>query len=242
MALSVLAALWPPALLKAPANLGPVTWVALFLALFGLSLFIVSLLKSRLGSNPLPRGRPSPLPDPALTEQLRAIDWFQFERVVELAFRPSHSVTRRGGANPDGGIDLVIEKDGKQTAIQCKAWRNRQVGVKVVREMIGAMADANIPRGTIITLIGATPDAAALAKRHNIELIGDSELFTILAAADQSEVQRLLQEAGKICPKCEREMVLRTSRKGPEPGSQFWGCTGFPACRFVMKDDRGGAG
>ena len=33
------------------------------------------------------------------------------------------------------------------------------------------------------------------------------------------------------CPKCDSDMVLRTARKGPNAGSQFWGCSRFPSCR-----------
>lgn len=35
----------------------------------------------------------------------------------------------------------------------------------------------------------------------------------------------------KICPACGRDMLLRTARKGPQSGEQFWGCSGFPDCR-----------
>ena len=59
-----------------------------------------------------------------LLERLRAIDWFQFEKIVALAYEKlGYTVTRRGGANPDGGIDLVIEKDGETAAVQCKQWK-----------------------------------------------------------------------------------------------------------------------
>src|SRR5262245_4171820 len=37
---------------------------------------------------------------------------------------------RRGGANPDGGIDLVIERDGQRSAVQCKQWKTWNVGVR----------------------------------------------------------------------------------------------------------------
>jgi len=33
------------------------------------------------------------------------------------------------------------------------------------------------------------------------------------------------------CPKCGEPMFLRTARKGRHPGSQFWGCPKFPACK-----------
>lgn len=33
------------------------------------------------------------------------------------------------------------------------------------------------------------------------------------------------------CPRCGKAMVLRTARRGPNTGGQFWGCSGFPRCR-----------
>jgi hypothetical protein len=66
-----------------------------------------------------------------LLNQLRSIDWFQFEKIVALAYRKhGYSVTRRGGANPDGGIDLLISKNGETMAVQCKQWKAWKVGVK----------------------------------------------------------------------------------------------------------------
>jgi restriction system protein len=35
------------------------------------------------------------------------------------------------------------------------------------------------------------------------------------------------------CPKCGSELVLRTTRKGPNAGKQFYGCGRFPSCRYV---------
>jgi len=32
------------------------------------------------------------------------------------------------------------------------------------------------------------------------------------------------------CPKCGHPMALRTARKGPRAGSQFWGCQNYPDC------------
>lgn len=33
------------------------------------------------------------------------------------------------------------------------------------------------------------------------------------------------------CPHCSRPMALRTARRGVHAGSQFWGCTAYPACQ-----------
>jgi ATP-dependent DNA helicase RecQ len=36
------------------------------------------------------------------------------------------------------------------------------------------------------------------------------------------------------CPKCNKEMVQRTARKGPNAGGDFWGCSNFPRCRGTL--------
>ena len=36
-----------------------------------------------------------------------------------------------------------------------------------------------------------------------------------------------------VCPRCGRELVLRTAKKGDKAGMQFYGCSGFPKCRYV---------
>jgi len=182
----------------------------------------------------------SPSPQPInLIENLRTIDWFQFEKVVELTYEKlGYSVTRRGGANPDGGIDLIIEKDGQQKAVQCKQWKTWNVGVKAVREFLGALTDAGIDRGVFVTLGGYSGDAKLLAEKHGIEMLNETELARMLESVDaenDSEVLSLLEDTTKYCPKCEREMVLRTASKGLNAGNQFWGCSGYPRCRFTMQ-------
>lgn len=36
------------------------------------------------------------------------------------------------------------------------------------------------------------------------------------------------------CPKCGNLMALRTAKTGPNAGSQFWGCTGYPSCKGAL--------
>lgn len=37
------------------------------------------------------------------------------------------------------------------------------------------------------------------------------------------------------CPKCGNPLVLRTAKYGANAGSKFFGCTKYPACRYVAK-------
>ena len=173
-----------------------------------------------------------------LLEQLRSIDWFQFEKLVALAYpKLGHTVKRRGGANPDGGIDLVIEKDGQRSAVQCKQWKTWNVGVKAVREFLGALTDAGIREGIFITLCGYTGEAKQLAEKHGIEIVNETGLARMLASTDarfDPEALAILRDTHKFCPKCGSEMVLQTATKGLGAGKQFWGCSAYPKCRFTM--------
>jgi hypothetical protein len=171
-------------------------------------------------------------------DQLRAIDWFQFEKLVGLLYRKQgYTVTRLGGANPDGGIDLVIEKDGQRSAVQCKQWRTWNVGVKAVREFLGALTDSGIQKGVFITLCGYTGEAKQLARKHGIDIIHEKGLARMLALTDarfDPEALAILRDTRKFCPKCESEMVLRKAATGAGAGKQFWGCSTYPRCRFTM--------
>lgn len=39
----------------------------------------------------------------------------------------------------------------------------------------------------------------------------------------------------KACPKCGSPMVIRTAKKGPHAGKQFWACSTFPKCRTTVQ-------
>ncbi len=36
------------------------------------------------------------------------------------------------------------------------------------------------------------------------------------------------------CPQCGKPMAVRTARKGPNAGKQFWGCSGYPDCNATQ--------
>jgi Holliday junction resolvase-like predicted endonuclease len=186
---------------------------------------------------------PLATPKPAdFMEQLRSMDWFQFEKLVGHVYQKrGYSVTRRGGANPDGGIDLIVAKDGQRAAIQCKQWKTWNVGVKAIREFLGALKDANIQKGIFITVRGYTGDAKDLAQRHGIEIMDETGLNQLLKSTDarfDPTMLELLNDTRKFCPKCERKLVVRTAEKGSNRGGKFWGCSGYPqGCCFTMPID-----
>lgn len=174
----------------------------------------------------------------SISEQLRKIDWFQFEKLIELIYRHrGFSVRRLGGANPDGGVDLIVESTTQKFIVQCKHWRKWSVGVRQIREFLGTLTDAKIPNGIFITLTGYSGDAKQLADKHGIQILNESDVIKMLEESGHvysQEIAALFSDLRKFCPKCENELVLREARV---TGNQFWGCSTYPRCKFTMKFD-----
>ena len=89
-------------------------------------------------------------------DDLRDTDWFQFEKIMAAVYegRDGCRVELRGGANPDGGIDLVVYRNDKGTAVQCKHWKAWKVGVRHFREFFGGMKAEGFDRGIFVALSG----------------------------------------------------------------------------------------
>jgi len=43
-----------------------------------------------------------------------------------------------------------------------------------------------------------------------------------------------LTKQNPLCPRCGNQMVLRTAKRGDNKGNRFWGCSGYPKCRFIV--------
>jgi restriction system protein len=162
-----------------------------------------------------------------------SLSWQEFETLVGEGFRHrGFQVTERGGAGPDGGVDLAIARGHERFLVQCKQWRAQQVGVSVVRELYGVMAAERVAGGYVVTSGTFTKDAKEFAAGRNIELIDGKGLdralqFAKVSGQPTTEVQ--------VCPTCKSPMVLRTAKKGSNAGGSFWGCSRFPKCRQIVR-------
>ena len=109
---------------------------------------------------------------------LRQMSWRQFEQLAGEAFRrQGYAIEETGLGGSDGGIDLILRRNGQTTLVQCKQWQNRQVGVKVVREMYGVLIDQGADSVKIVALGDYTADARQFAQGKPIELIHGGALI-----------------------------------------------------------------
>lgn len=187
--------------------------------------------------------------DVAQSKSANALDgmsWREFEMLVGEAYAlQGYSVTETGGSGADGGVDLVLAKGGEKLFVQCKQWKAYKVGVDVVRELYGVMAAKGATGGFVVTSGRFTDDAIAFADGRNVQLVDGTKLFALIKQVKQSQATKRPSTAEPVpvreplaalptCPQCGSPMVKRTARKGGNAGSEFWGCSKFPACRGVL--------
>lgn len=176
-------------------------------------------------------------------EDIRKLSWQQFEIIVGEAFRRlGYRVIENGGGGADGGIDLILDREGQRFFVQCKQWKVLKVGVKPIRELAGVMAAKDVRDGFFVTSGTYTSEAREFAEEAGISLVDGDSLERMVrdiqrpaslntqphaSASTHAEVEvRPL-----ACPECGGGMVKRLARRGANAGAAFWGCRGFPECR-----------
>jgi len=174
-------------------------------------------------------------------ESIRSLSWKEFEELVGEAYRRrGYTVRENTGGGPDGGIDLVLKKDGNTYLVQCKQWRSWKIGVKVVREMYGLLT-AKHASGAIIIASGIfTQEAKSFAESKPIDLIEGRQLADLVASVQRipnttPAPQKAKPSSAHVCPKCGAEMILKIARRGKFAGQKFWSCSKYPGCNGLLQ-------
>jgi restriction system protein len=171
---------------------------------------------------------------------IKAMPWREFEMLVGEAYRrQGYLVEETGLGGADGGIDLILRKNGRSELVQCKNWRSRQVNVSVVREMWGLVAHHKTVGAKIVCTGAFTPDAAAFADGKPIDLVTGETLVALVRslqtspqAASPTALDKIQTSAAPApCPKCGASMVVRVNKR---TGERFWGCLSYPRCRGTL--------
>jgi restriction system protein len=172
---------------------------------------------------------------------LKQLHWKEFENLMGEVFRrEGYVVEEKLGGGPDGGVDLVLSQNGRRTLVQCKLRSRSSVGLPVVRELYGAMAAERVYSGILVTTSTYTSEVHKFAADKPIRLIDGPELLSLVKSVQRSSGRETagsdLPGATKnpTCPACGSLMVLRTARKGPNAGNEFWGCSTYPKCRKII--------
>ena len=187
-------------------------------------------------------------------DSIRDLSWQEFEQLLAEAFRRQGYSVRDTGAGADGGIDLILNKDGCRTLVQAKQWKAWKVGVKTVRELYGVQAAHEADDAILVTSGQVTAEARRFAEDNGIHLIEGARLEQMIAGVQRESPRLVDPTAGKAstpvdrlaapadsapqCPKCGASMVRRVAKRGKRAGESFWGCSAYPVCRTTVDGER----
>lgn len=128
---------------------------------------------------------------------LRGMHPSEFEDYVADLFRRMGYKADVVGQSHDGGIDVVVEKNGITSFIQCKKFITSTVSVGAVRDFYGALADKLTKgKGYFITTNKFTLEAEYFADDKPIELVDGFRLvdYIRLAEKDAKKFKKLQDE------------------------------------------------
>jgi len=176
-----------------------------------------------------------PVPGQTISENLREVDWFHFEKLVELIYRHhGFSVRRFGGAKADGSVELVAESPGEEFVVQCNPCQKSKAGRQNIRELLEALNANKIQKGVLITLAGCSEGARHSAAEQGIQILDQSDLIETLEKSGligSEQLAILFSDKRIFCPQCENELVLKMAHLR---GNQLWECSNFPGCKYTL--------
>ncbi|WP_433945594.1 restriction endonuclease [Paenibacillus sp. SN-8-1] len=111
--------------------------------------------------------------------EIDKMDGIQFEKYLGHLFRSQGYKAEVTQAAGDYGADLVLTKDSKRIVVQAKRY-SKNVGLKAVQEVQGAIAHYRASSGWVVTNSDYTAQAFKLAKSNGVRLINRDELIEML--------------------------------------------------------------
>lgn len=170
-------------------------------------------------------------------DAIESLDWQQMERwSAQLFAQEGYSVKENHSKGPDGGVDLTLNRDKQITLVQCKHWTKGAVPVSVVRELLGVVVSNKAHAGILVSSGSVTKPARMFAQQNHIRIIDGRRLQQMLKHSKSTRPATPAKPtlSSPDCPRCAKPMLLRTAKKGPHSGKQFFGCSSFPACKEII--------
>lgn len=94
----------------------------------------------------------------------------EFEKEIQKLFIRKGYSARLTPQSNDGGVDIILNKNGIITYVQCKQYAQK-IGIQVARELYGVMCANKVSKGIIATIHGANDNTLTFCKQNNIEVL-----------------------------------------------------------------------
>ncbi len=171
-------------------------------------------------------------------EQIDQMSGITFEKLLLEYFKAVGYKGNLTAEKADYGADLVLKKDSIKYVVQAKRWKEKDVGIEAVQQVIGAIPYYAADKGMVIITSYFTKNAKRLAKSSNVELWDRKKLIKFLSEAKGSELIKKIDrketnaQTDLLCPRCGNRLVLISGKNG-----LFNGCSGYPSCRYSQNAD-----
>ena len=109
------------------------------------------------------------------------LDHADFEKLICRLFDAMGYKVEHIGHPKDQGGDIIINRGSERIVIQAKRYIDRMVGNDAVQEVVAARNYYNCNGAIVIASSDFTPEAIALARANNTQLINKKELQMLLA-------------------------------------------------------------
>jgi len=108
----------------------------------------------------------------------RALSGMAFESELGKLFSLMGYVVKLTPSTGDGGVDLILQMDGKRTVVQCKA-HNKRIPIIVARELAASMRNFQADEAIIACLDGVTKPVAQYIKNKHISVLDLKAIVTL---------------------------------------------------------------
>ena len=97
------------------------------------------------------------------------MDGYRFEKAVASLFRTNGYNATVTPVVADGGVDIILEKNGERIAVQCKH-HAKPIGPNDVRALQGVVASQNYSKGIFVSLNGYTATVRQEVRSGNVQI------------------------------------------------------------------------
>ena len=122
-------------------------------------------------------------------DQLGAMSAREFEQFIASLFRRIGYAVEITTASADKGVDLFLERDGRNAIVQCKKYKGN-VGQPTIRDFYGTMIHNKADQGYIVTTGTFSLPAQNWARGKQIHLVDGAELMdwieSLLTSTDEA--------------------------------------------------------
>lgn len=116
--------------------------------------------------------------------EIDKMDGRQFEKYLGHLFSAQGYKAEVTQAAGDYGADLVLTKSGQRIVVQAKRY-SKNVGLKAVQEVYGAVAHYRASSVWVVTNSDYTEQAYKLARSNNVRLINREQLIEMILQVKQ---------------------------------------------------------